>query len=84
MKELLDLEVEVGQFVGTAMQMHAESLKAMSFEGVLAGALSFIPMGAANIPKEPLPLAEVKKRVQPKAKQKCSQGGEAPRRGKPI
>lgn len=43
-KELMDMEVEVGKFVGAAVQMHAESLKRTEMKGMLAGALSFIPI----------------------------------------
>lgn len=49
MKELVEIEIEVGQFVGQAMQMHVDSIKATNFQGVLASALSFIPLPAAQM-----------------------------------
>ena len=46
--ELLEIEVEVGQFVGRAMQMHVENLKAANLKGSLANALSFISLNSMN------------------------------------
>ena len=51
MKELIEIEVEVGQFVGQAMQMHVDSVKATNFQGVLASALSFIPIPVSQRPQ---------------------------------
>lgn len=43
-RELLDIDVEVGRFVGQALQMHAEHIKVAIPNGALASALSFIPI----------------------------------------
>lgn len=43
-EELLDIEVQVGEFVGQAMQMHTRNSKAPNLRGALASALSFIPI----------------------------------------
>ena len=51
LKELLEIEVEVSQFIGQAMQMHADNIKDTNFQGVLASALSFIPMPVAHRPQ---------------------------------
>lgn len=51
MRELLEIEIEVSQFVGQAMQIHADNIKATNFQGVLASALSFIPIPVAQRPQ---------------------------------
>lgn len=72
-KELMEIEMEVGQFVGAAMQMHAETLKASKLRGTLAGALSFIPIPTTGLglrsttqPK-PKPLINQPTRIKKKA-----------------
>lgn len=71
--ELLEIEMDVGQFVGRAMQMHAKSLKALSMGGGLANTLSFITLGQANAHTQPtsskLPVVNQKSR---KSMQKIS------------
>lgn len=57
LEELMNVEAEVGQFVGQAMQMHVESLKATNLKGVLAGALSFIPLRPQVSAAVPIPSA---------------------------
>lgn len=72
-KELMDIEMEVGQFVGAAMQMHAETLKASKLRGMLAGALSFIPIPTTGSglhstnPVEPKSLINQSTRIKKKA-----------------
>jgi hypothetical protein len=44
LEDLFSIEAEVGRFVGVAMQMHTEHQKPPNLKGVLAGALSFIPI----------------------------------------
>lgn len=46
--DLLEIEMEVGFFVGQAMQMHSRSLRTANLDGMLASALSFIPMHEAS------------------------------------
>lgn len=44
-KELIQIEIEVGKFVGQALEMHIKRTKMFwRKSGFLAGALSFIPM----------------------------------------
>lgn len=52
--ELLEIEIQVGQFVGHAMQMHIENLKASNMEGMLANALSFVSLGGTPGTQFPL------------------------------
>lgn len=78
--ELLEIEMEVGQFVGRAMHMHAKSFKASNMGGMLANTLSFIPMGQAEVQTQvsssKLPAAiqkpqrVIKKISSPKSKRK--------------
>ncbi|MBY0315670.1 MAG: hypothetical protein K2Q26_09135 [Bdellovibrionales bacterium] len=46
--ELLEMEFQVGQFVGRAMKMHSESLKSTNLKGALANALSFTPLNQSS------------------------------------
>lgn len=76
-QELLDIEFQVGHFVGEAMKIHVEQMRAPNLRGVLANALSTMPLGG---PKQnisaadgPIPASNkkgTKKRVRRKNKKK--------------
>ncbi len=46
-EELLGIEIEVGRFVGEAMKLHSQNLRATKLRGSIANTLSFIPISTA-------------------------------------
>lgn len=42
-RDLLQMEIEVGKFIGQAREMNTEQIEALFEEGFLASTLSFIP-----------------------------------------
>lgn len=75
-QELLDIEFQVGHFVGEAMKIHIEQMRTPNLRGVLANALSTIPLGgtkpntSAPTPSLPARKKRTKKKVSRKAKKK--------------
>lgn len=72
LEDLFSIEADVGRFVGVAMQMHTEHQKTLNLKGVLAGALSFIPIQAktqASKPTLPKPKKKLD-RTEAKAKKR--------------
>ncbi len=49
-QELLDIEFQVGHFVGESMKIHAAQMIAPNLSGALANVLSTVPMGGRAVP----------------------------------
>lgn len=47
-QELLEIEFQVGQFVGEAVKIHVEQMRALNLKGALANALSTMPLGGSR------------------------------------
>jgi hypothetical protein len=52
-EELLDIEFQVGHFVGKSMKMHTAQMIAPNLRGALANVLSTVPLNGQRIPDPP-------------------------------
>lgn len=66
-QELLDIEFQVGHFVGESMKIHAAQMIAPNLSGALANVLSTVSVGGRNLP---VPFADTPKKVQGRKKPK--------------
>lgn len=64
--ELLEIEFQVGHFVGEAMKIHVQQMRQPNLRGTLANALSTIPLGGPR----PNTSTPTKPQLQAKKKQK--------------
>lgn len=69
--ELLEIEFQVGHFVGEAMKIHIQQMKRPNLRGTLANALSTVPLGNPRLNTS----APAKPQLRAKKKQKKKSAG---------